>query len=127
MKTCIRLVVADWPKDHIIQTNAQKKSKFGLLMTAEKSSWTSISFIVSGYVCHCALLFQWTVFQKPVAISLEQLVKFRYIKDKNGVDILGKLLLSTRMEWTFLVSSITSSTESSGHSFLGKLISSKII
>jgi hypothetical protein len=31
------------------------------------------------------------VLKKPVAISLEQLVKFRYIKDKNGIDILGEL------------------------------------
>jgi hypothetical protein len=34
---------------------------------------------------------QWTVVQKPVSISLEQLVKFRYIRVKNGIDIMGKL------------------------------------
>jgi hypothetical protein len=37
------------------------------------------------------LYFQWTVLQKPVSISLEQLVKFRYIREKNGVDIMGKI------------------------------------
>lgn len=37
----------------------------------------------------CEEIVTWTVLKKPVSISLEQLVKFRYIRDKNGVDIMG--------------------------------------
>jgi len=36
MKTCIRLIEADWQKKRIIQTNAPNNSRVGQLTTAKK-------------------------------------------------------------------------------------------
>jgi hypothetical protein len=55
------------------------------------------------------------VLKKPVAISLEQLVKFRYIKDKNGIDILGELPEIEKIK--FLWSPLNQEQEWNRHSY----------